>query len=81
MIKIALVGMGLVGRAWAISFARAGHDVLLWDEKPDAVDEALRFADEILPDLARQRTAWRRSCGRSRADAPGRDARGSAGRG
>ena len=52
MIKIALVGMGLVGRAWAISFARAGHDVLLWDEKPDAVDEALRFADEILPDLA-----------------------------
>jgi L-gulonate 3-dehydrogenase len=52
MIKIALVGMGLVGRAWAISFARAGHDVVLWDEKPDAVDEALRFADEILPDLA-----------------------------
>ena len=52
MSKIALVGMGLVGRAWAISFARAGHDVLLWDEKPDAVDEALRFADEILPDLA-----------------------------
>jgi L-gulonate 3-dehydrogenase len=52
MSKIALVGMGLVGRAWAISFARAGHDVVLWDEKPDAVDEALRFADEILPDLA-----------------------------
>jgi L-gulonate 3-dehydrogenase len=52
MSKIALVGMGLVGRAWAISFARAGHDVLLWDEKPDAADEALRFADEILPDLS-----------------------------
>ena len=52
MSKIALVGMGLVGRAWAISFARAGHDVLIWDEKPGAADEALRFADEILPDLA-----------------------------
>ncbi len=52
MSKIALVGMGLVGRAWAISFARAGQDVLLWDEKPDATDEALRFADEILPDLS-----------------------------
>jgi len=52
MSKIALVGMGLVGRAWAISFARAGHDVVLFDEKPDAVDEALRFADEILPDLS-----------------------------
>ena len=52
MSKIALVGMGLVGRAWAISFACAGQDVFLWDEKPDATDEALRFADEILPDLS-----------------------------
>src|ERR1700734_3749026 len=52
MSKIALVGLGLVGRAWAISFARAGHDVALWDDKPDAADEALRFADEVLPDLA-----------------------------
>ena len=52
MSKIALVGLGLVGRAWAISFARAGHDVALWDENPDAADEALRFADEVLPDLA-----------------------------
>jgi L-gulonate 3-dehydrogenase len=52
MNKIALVGLGLVGRAWAISFARAGCDVALWDEKPDAADEALRFADEVLPDLA-----------------------------
>ena len=47
MSKIALVGMGLVGRAWAISFARAGHDVLLFDEKGDAVDDALRFADRF----------------------------------
>jgi len=52
MSKIALVGLGLVGRAWAISFARAGHDVALWDDKTDAADEALRFADEVLPDLA-----------------------------
>jgi L-gulonate 3-dehydrogenase len=52
MSKIALIGMGLVGRAWAISFASAGHDVALWDEKPDAADEALRFADEVLPELA-----------------------------
>jgi L-gulonate 3-dehydrogenase len=52
MSKIALVGLGLVGRAWAISFARAGHDVALFDEKAEATDEALRFADEILPELA-----------------------------
>jgi 3-hydroxyacyl-CoA dehydrogenase len=52
MSKIALVGLGLVGRAWAISFASAGHDVALWDERPDAADEALRFAEEVLPELA-----------------------------
>ncbi|HEY1452862.1 MAG TPA: 3-hydroxyacyl-CoA dehydrogenase [Roseiarcus sp.] len=52
MSKIALIGLGLVGRAWAISFARAGHDVALWDDKGGAADEALRFADEVLPELA-----------------------------
>src|SRR5208282_3574378 len=52
MSKIALIGLGLVGRAWAISFARAGHEVALWDEKSDAVDGALRYAEEVLPDLA-----------------------------
>jgi L-gulonate 3-dehydrogenase len=49
--KIALVGLGLVGRAWAISFARAGHEVALWDERAEAVDETLSFANKILPDL------------------------------
>jgi 3-hydroxyacyl-CoA dehydrogenase len=29
MSKIAIVGTGFIGRAWAISFARAGHDVAL----------------------------------------------------
>jgi len=52
MSKIALVGLGLVGRAWAIGFARSGHEVALWDEKSDAVDGALRYAEEVLPGLA-----------------------------
>ena len=52
MSKIALVGLGLVGRAWAISFARAGHDVALFDDKAEAADGALRFADAVLPELA-----------------------------
>ena len=52
MSKIALVGLGLVGRAWAISFARAGHDVALFDDKAEAADGALRFADDVLPELA-----------------------------
>jgi L-gulonate 3-dehydrogenase len=52
MSKIALVGLGLVGRAWAISFARAGYDVALFDDKEEAADGALRFADAVLPELA-----------------------------
>ena len=52
MQKIAIIGSGFIGRAWAISFARAGHAIALWDEKPGAVDEALRYIDMLLPDLA-----------------------------
>ncbi len=51
MSKIALVGLGLVGRAWAISFARAGHEVSLWDERAEAIDEALAFVNQVLPEL------------------------------
>ena len=51
MSKVALVGLGLVGRAWAISFARAGHEVSIWDEREEATDEALAFVNRILPEL------------------------------
>ena len=49
--KIALVGLGLVGRAWAVTFARAGHEVAIWDALPTAIDEALAFVNRVLPDL------------------------------
>jgi 3-hydroxyacyl-CoA dehydrogenase len=29
MSKVAIVGSGFIGRAWAITFARAGHDVTM----------------------------------------------------
>ncbi|RBP15924.1 3-hydroxyacyl-CoA dehydrogenase [Roseiarcus fermentans] len=51
MSKIALVGLGLVGRAWAVSFARAGHEVAIWDERPESIDDALGFVNRVLPDL------------------------------
>jgi len=51
MSKVAIVGSGLVGRAWAISFACAGYDVALWDEDPEAGGKALLYADRLLPDL------------------------------
>ena len=52
MSKVAIVGTGFIGRAWAISFARAGHDVALWDLKPNAPADALSYIEEVLPDLA-----------------------------
>jgi L-gulonate 3-dehydrogenase len=52
MATIALVGAGLVGRAWAICFARAGHAVRIYDEAPGAAAKALEFAAGALPSLA-----------------------------
>jgi L-gulonate 3-dehydrogenase len=37
MEKIAIVGAGLIGCAWAAVFARAGHPVAVYDIKPAAL--------------------------------------------
>jgi 3-hydroxyacyl-CoA dehydrogenase len=50
--KTSIVGCGLVGRAWAISFARAAHEVVLHDADGDAVQAALAFIDAALEELA-----------------------------
>ena len=50
--KTSIVGCGLVGRAWAISFARGGHEVALYDANRDAVKAALEFIDTALEELA-----------------------------
>ena len=49
--RVAIVGCGLVGRAWAIVFARAGYETRLWDERPEAADAARAFAGTMLPEL------------------------------
>jgi L-gulonate 3-dehydrogenase len=51
MSKVAIVGAGFIGRAWAISFARAGHAVALWDEDAAAPGKALSYIEKLLPDL------------------------------
>ncbi|MEM7253774.1 MAG: 3-hydroxyacyl-CoA dehydrogenase [Pseudomonadota bacterium] len=51
--KVAVIGTGLVGRAWAIVFARGGKEVELWDPNAAAVSHALEQIDALLPDLAR----------------------------
>jgi len=52
--RIAIVGSGLIGRSWAIVFARAGRDVALYDRDPGQVDAALGIVDGSLRDLEAQ---------------------------
>ena len=51
MTQVAVVGAGLIGRAWSIVFARAGFDVALWDPYPQQIEAALTFISERLPEL------------------------------
>jgi L-gulonate 3-dehydrogenase len=51
MTKVTVVGTGFVGRAWAISFARAGNEVALWDQDKEAPRKALAYVEGLLPDL------------------------------
>lgn len=50
--KVAIVGAGFIGRAWAISFARGGAMVALWDQAPSAAENAISYISGVLGDLA-----------------------------
>ena len=49
--RVALVGAGLVGQAWAIVFGRAGHDVVLYDADAAALGRARAAIAARLGDL------------------------------
>ena len=51
MDRIAVVGAGLIGRAWAMVFARAGLPVALWDKLPGVAEAAMGRIGESLADL------------------------------
>jgi L-gulonate 3-dehydrogenase len=51
MTRVTVVGAGFVGRAWAISFARAGNEVALWDQEKEAPRKALAYVEQLLPEL------------------------------
>jgi L-gulonate 3-dehydrogenase len=51
MEKVAIIGTGLIGRAWAMVFARAGHPVKLYDAAPGAADKAIGLIREGLEEL------------------------------
>jgi 3-hydroxyacyl-CoA dehydrogenase len=49
---VAVVGAGLIGRAWAIVFARAGHPVRLHDADAGTMAGSLAYIEERLHELA-----------------------------
>ena len=51
--QTAIIGAGFIGRAWAISFARAGATVRLWDQAGDAAARAIGYIAGVLDDLDR----------------------------
>ena len=51
MERIAVVGAGLIGRAWAMVFARAGCSVALWDKLPGVAETAMEQIRARLGDL------------------------------
>jgi 3-hydroxyacyl-CoA dehydrogenase len=52
--RVAIVGSGFIGRAWAIAFARAGWEVRLWDPQAGAVEACLATVGGLIGDLADQ---------------------------
>ena len=57
MTQVAVVGAGLIGRAWSIVFARAGFDVALWDPYSQQVDGRARLHRRTAAGTGRGRTA------------------------
>jgi 3-hydroxyacyl-CoA dehydrogenase len=51
--RVAVVGAGLIGRAWSMIFARAGWQVALHDPVPAALEAAPRLCAQGLAELAR----------------------------
>jgi L-gulonate 3-dehydrogenase len=49
--KIAIVGIGLVGRAWSTVFARAGYETVMYDSVAGVAADALQLIRQSLPDL------------------------------
>jgi 3-hydroxyacyl-CoA dehydrogenase len=53
MPRVAIIGSGLIGRAWAVVFARAGWDAAMYDAVDGVADKALGLVAEGLDELAK----------------------------
>ena len=52
--RIAIVGSGMIGRAWGICFARGGHEVIYYNRTRDKAAAAIDYAKAVLPELESQ---------------------------
>jgi 3-hydroxyacyl-CoA dehydrogenase len=52
--RAALIGAGLIGRSWAVIFARAGWQVTLWDAVDGVAERAIPLCETGLRTLAEQ---------------------------
>ncbi len=52
MDKIAIIGAGMIGRAWAVVFARAGRPVALYDSDTGVIEAAREAIAQAARDLA-----------------------------
>ena len=50
--QVGVIGMGAIGRAWTISFLRAGYRVQVWNKDPAQAEDALAIIRTMLPELA-----------------------------
>ena len=50
--KAAVIGSGLIGRSWAMVFARGGHEVTMWDQDAAQTERALAHIEATLPEMA-----------------------------
>ena len=62
--RAAIVGSGIIGRSWAIVYARAGVPVCLYDQSPqnraralDLIGEALAQSAALIGDAGLQKAA------------------------
>jgi len=65
---IAVIGAGLVGRAWALVFARAGHTVRIYDPAAGMAEDALAWIEVELPELERIGLLRGRTCDEIRSN-------------
>ena len=49
--RLAIIGAGFIGRAWAVAFARAGMNVAIWSRREATAQKAIAFLAQVLPGL------------------------------